>query len=77
VMDYASDFAKLSRFAAEYVAMDRMRMLRSEEGLTPYIRNQLARQPVQTSQELYERVAEIKQAKTELRMTNPVKEKVG
>jgi len=42
VMEYASRFAELLRFASEYVATDRMRMLRFEEGLAPYIRNQLA-----------------------------------
>ena len=46
-----------------------MRMLRFEEGLIPYIRNQLAGQPIRTSQELYEHAAKIEQVKTELRMT--------
>jgi len=52
-----------------------MRMLRFEGGLAPYIWNQLAGQPMQTSQELYERAAEIQRANTELRMTNPVNPK--
>jgi len=38
----------------------------------PYIRNQLAGQPIHTSQEPYERAVEIERVKTELRMTNPV-----
>ena len=70
-MENASRFAELSRFASEYVATDRMRMLRFEEGLAPYIRNQSAGKPIQTSQELYERVTEIARVKTELRMTSP------
>jgi len=72
VMEYASHFAKLSRFTLEYVAIDRMRMLRFDKGMAPYIRNQLAGQPVQTSQELYEHVVEIERLKTKLRMTNPI-----
>jgi len=43
-------------------------MLRFEEGLASYIRNQLVEQHIQTSQELYERVVEIKRVKTKLRM---------
>jgi len=39
VMEYANKFTKLSRFALEYVATDRMRMLRFEKGLAFYIRN--------------------------------------
>jgi len=68
VMEYASHFAELWRLAPKYVAMDHMRMLRFEEGLTPYIRNQLARQLAQSSQELYERAVEIKWMKNDLRM---------
>ena len=75
VMEYANRFAELSRFASEYVTTDRMRMLRFEEGLAPYIQNQLAGQPVQTSQELYERAAEIERVKTKLRMTSPINPK--
>jgi len=77
VMEYANRFDELSRFASEYVATDRMRMLRFEEGLAPYIRNQLAGQPVQISQELDERAVEIERVKTELRMTSPVNPKKG
>jgi len=46
VMEYANKFPKLSRFSLKYVATDRMRILRFEEGLALYIRNQFARQPV-------------------------------
>ena len=70
IEEYASRFAELSRFASNYIAMDKIRMLRFEEGLMPYIRNQLAEQPIQTSQELYEHAAEIERVKTELRMTH-------
>jgi len=49
VMKYANKFTELSRFAPEYVVIDQMRMLRFEEGLALYIRNQLAGQPVQSS----------------------------
>jgi len=72
VMEYANHFAILSSFTSEYVAIDRVRMLRFKEGLVPYIRNQLAGQPIHTSQELYERAAEIERVKTKLGMTNPV-----
>jgi len=76
VMEYANKFTELSRFAPEYVATDRMRMLRFEEGLAFYIRNQLVGQPVQTSKELYERAAENERVKKELRIVgqaNPKK----
>ena len=75
VMEYASRFTELSRFASEFVATDRMKILRFEEGLAPYIRNQLVGQHVQTSQELYELAAEIERVKTELRMANPANPK--
>jgi len=42
-MDYASHFVELSRFDLDYIALDKMRMLRFEEGFVPYINNQLAR----------------------------------
>jgi len=54
VMEYASCFAEILRFALENVLTDHIRMLRFEEVLAPYIRNQLARQPVQSSHELYD-----------------------
>jgi len=47
-------------------------MRRFEEGSAFYIRNQLARQPILTYQELYERAAEVERVKTELRVLNPV-----
>jgi len=75
VMQYANKFAKLSWFTPEYVATDRMRMLRFEEGLAFYIRNQLAGQPVQSSQELYERAAEIERVKKELRIVGQANSK--
>jgi len=45
VMQYASKFTKLSQFIPEFVASKRMKMRRFEEGLTFYIRSQLAGQP--------------------------------
>ena len=50
-------------------------MLRFEEGLALYIRNQLAGQPVQSSQELYKRVAEVERVKKELRILGQVNPK--
>jgi len=44
-MECASRFVELSRFALEYVTTDQIRMLRFEEGLVPYVRNQLVGQP--------------------------------
>jgi len=76
VMEYANKFTQLSRFASEYVAMDQMRMLRFKEGLDLYIRNQLIGQPVQSSQELYERMAKIERAK-ELSIAGQVTPKKG
>lgn len=70
LMDYASHFIELSRFTSDYIAMNKMQMLRFEEGLVPYIKNQLVRQPIQTSQELYECTAEIERVKTKLRMAH-------
>ena len=48
-------------------------MLRFEKGLVPYIRNQMAGQPVQSSQELYEHATEIEQVKNKLNVANPEK----
>jgi len=50
-------------------------MRRFEEGLAFYIWNQLAGQSILTYHELYERVTEVEQAKTELRALNPLKQK--
>ena len=50
-------------------------MRRFEESLAFYIRNQLARQPILTYQELYERVAEVERVKIELRALNPINQK--
>jgi len=61
VMEYANKFTKLSKFAPEYVATDRMRMLRFEEGLALYISNQLAGQSVQSSQELMTKQLKLKE----------------
>ena len=66
VMQYASKFTELSRFVPEFVAAERLKMRRFEEGLAFYIRNQLAGQPILTYQELYERAAEVERVKTEL-----------
>ena len=72
ILQYASKFTELSRFAPEIVASERMKMRRFEEGLAFYIRNQLAGQPIKTYQELYEWAAEVERIKSELRVLNPV-----
>jgi len=41
VMQYASKFTELSRFAPNFVASERLKMRRFREGLPFYIRNQL------------------------------------
>jgi len=51
VMQYASNFKELSRFVPDFVATERMKMRRFEEGLVFYIFHQLARQssiPIKT-----------------------------
>ena len=50
----------------------RLNTRRFEEGLTFYIRNELAGQPILTYQELYERVAEVERVKVELKALNPI-----
>ena len=75
VMEYANRFADLSRFAPEYVAIDYMQMQTFEEGLAPYIRIHLVGQPIQSSQELYERAADVERVKNELKMAHPVNPK--
>jgi len=45
-------------------------MRRFEEGLAFYIQNQLAGQPIQTHQKLYERATEVERVKGELRALN-------
>ena len=70
-MQYARKFIELSRFAPDFAATERLKMTRFEEGLAFYIRNQLAGQPIQTYQELYERAVEVERVKGELRVLNP------
>ena len=41
VVQHASKFTELSQFVPEFVASERMKMRRFEEGLAFYIRNQL------------------------------------
>jgi len=72
---YANKFTKLSRFVPEFVSSKRLKMRRFEEGLAFYIRNQLVGQPILTCQELYERAAEVKRVKMELRTLNPTNQK--
>jgi len=48
IMQYASKFTKLSQFILDFVAIERMKMRRFEEGLAFSIRQQLAGQPVCT-----------------------------
>ena len=71
VMQYARKLMELSRFALDFVATERLKMRRFEEGLAFYIRNQLADWPIQTYQELYERAAKMERVKGELRALNP------
>lgn len=71
VTQYARKFMELSRFAPDFVASEKLKMRRFEEGLAFYIRNQLAGQPIQTYQELYERAAKVERVKGELRALNP------
>jgi len=46
VMQYASKFAKLSRFIPYFIASKKMKIKRFEDGLVFYIRNQLAERPI-------------------------------
>ena len=75
VMQYASKFTELSRFVFEFVSSKRLKMRRFEESLAFYIRNQLARQPILTYQEVYERAAKVERVKTMLRALNPINHK--
>jgi len=75
VMQYASNFSELLRFALDFVASGRMKMRRFEEGLAFYIRNKLAGQPIKTYQELYERAVEVERVKNMLRALNPGNQK--
>jgi len=59
VTQYARKFTELSRFALDFIATERLKMKRFEEGLAFYIRNELAGHPIQTYQELYKRGAEV------------------
>jgi len=72
VMQYASKFTELSKFISEFVSSERLKMRRFEEGLAFYIHDQLAGQLILTYKELYERVAEVEQMKTELRALKPI-----
>ena len=54
-----------------FVASERMKIMRFEEGSAFFIRNQLADQPIKTYQELYERAAQVEGVKNELRSLNP------
>ena len=58
---------ELARFAPDFVASERLKMRRFEEGLAFYSRNYLVGQPIQTYQELYDRAAEVERVKGELR----------
>jgi len=42
MMQYVTKFTELSRFVSEFVSCERLKMIRFEEGLVFYIRNQLA-----------------------------------
>jgi len=47
-MQYARTSTEILRFAPDFVATEKMKMRRFEEGLAFYIWNQLAGQPIQT-----------------------------
>jgi len=64
IMQYISKFTKLSWFIPNFVATNRMKMRRFEEGLAFYICHQLAGQPIHTYQNLYEGVVKVERAKT-------------
>ena len=48
VMQYASKIIELSQFILDFVASERMKMRTFKEGLTFYIRHQLAAPPIHT-----------------------------
>jgi len=75
VMQYASRFTELSKFVPEFVSSEKLKMRRFEESLACYIRNQLARQPILTCQQPYERAVKVERVKTELRALNPINQK--
>ena len=75
VIQYVSKFTELSRFVQQFVSSERLKMRRFEEELAFYICNQLAGQPILTCQELYERAAEVRRVKAELRALNPINQK--
>ena len=75
MMQYTSKFTELSRFVQEFVSYERLKMMRFEEGLTFYIRNQLVGQLILIHQDLYERAVEVEWVKAKLSALNPIYEK--
>jgi len=71
VMQYSSEFTKLSRFVLKFVASKRMKMRSFDDDLAFYIDNQLTGQPIHTYQKLYERATEVQRVKFELRSLYP------
>ena len=57
IMQYASKFMELFRFALEFVSTERLKKRRFEESLAFYSHNQLVGQSIYIYQELYERAA--------------------
>jgi len=45
-LEYANKLAKPSRFALVYIAIDDTTIIRFEDRLAPYVRHQLAKQPI-------------------------------
>ena len=68
VMQYTCMFIELSRVALGFVATERLKMRMFKDGLAFCIKNQLAGQPIQTYQELYERATKVERVKGELRV---------
>jgi len=71
VMQYASKFIELSRFVLKYMAFERLKMRKFEEGLAIYIHSQLASQPIYTYQELCEKAAEVDRVKARVEGLEP------
>ena len=68
VMQYASKFTEIFRFALDFVATKWMKKRRFEEGLAFCIQHKLASQPIQTYE--YERAAEVERVKSKSRALN-------
>ena len=59
MIQYASKLIELSQFILEYVASERLKMRKFEEGLAIYTCNQQADQPTYTYRELCESAVKV------------------